>query len=99
MSVALARRRRTELFASIGGLLLLVGLVSLISVEDPDGATLRIGIIMVTLGAGLWMVRSWELIPLAVLTWLAPNFARSLLDDRFELFSTTMMLEAAGVLA
>ncbi len=99
MSVALARRRRTELFASIAALLLIVGLVSLISVEDPNGATLRIGIIMVTLGAGLWMTRSWELIPLALLTWLAPNFGRSVLDDRFELFSTTMMLEAAGVLA
>jgi len=99
MSLAIARRRRTELFSSIAGLLLIVGLVSLISVEDPEGATLRIGIIMVTLGAGLWMTRSRELIPVALLAWLAPNFGRSLLDDTFELFSTTMMLEAAGVLA
>ena len=99
MSFAIARRRRTELFTSIAGLLLIVGLVSLISVEDPNGATLRIGIIMVTLGAGLWMTRTWELIPVALLAWLAPNFFRSLLDDTFELFGTTMMLEAAGVLA
>ena len=99
MSFAVARRRRTELFSSIAGLLLIVGLVSLISVEDPKGATLRIGMIMVTLGASLWMTRSWELIPVALLAWLAPNFVRSLLDDTFELFSTTMMLEAAGLLA
>ena len=99
MSLAVARRRRTELFSSIAGLLLIVGLVSLISVEDPEGATMRIGIIMVTLGAGLWMTCPRELIPVALLAWLAPNFGRSLLDDTFELFSTTMMLEAAGVLA
>ncbi len=99
MSFAIARRRRTELFASIAGLLFIVGLVSLTSVEDPDGASLRIGIIMVTLGAGLWMTRLWELISVALLAWLVPNFGRSLFDESFQLFGTIMMLEAVGVLA
>jgi diguanylate cyclase (GGDEF)-like protein len=99
MSLVIARKKRTQLFGAIVGLLLIVGLVSLISVEDPSGATVRIGIVMITLGAGLWMERSWELIPVALLAWLGPNFARSLFDDSYQLFSTTMMLEAVGVLA
>jgi diguanylate cyclase (GGDEF)-like protein len=99
MSLVVARQKRTHLFASIAGLLLIVGLVSLISVEDPGGATLRIGIIMVALGAGLWMQRSWELIPITLLAWLVPNFGRSLMDDTYELFQVPMMLEAAGALA
>jgi diguanylate cyclase (GGDEF)-like protein len=94
----MARQKRTHLFASVAGLLLIVGLVSLISVEDPGGATLRIGMIMVALGAGLWMQRSWELIPITLLAWLVPNFGRSLLDDTYTLFQAPMLLEAVGVL-
>jgi len=99
MSLVLARQKRTHVFASIAGLLLSVGLVSLISVEDPGGATLRIGIIMLALGAGLWMQRSWELVPVTLLGWLVTNFARGVLDDTYALFQAPMLLEAVGALA
>jgi diguanylate cyclase (GGDEF)-like protein len=97
MSFVAARRKRTTLFLSIAGLLLMVGAVSAISTRDPSGASLRIGMVMVTVGAAMWL--PWQqLVPAVLLAWLGPNFGRSLMDESHVLFNTNMMLELPGLL-
>jgi diguanylate cyclase (GGDEF)-like protein len=89
------RRKRSALILSIVGLMLMVSAVSTISVWDPDGVTLRIGMVLVTVGAAMWL--PWQaLIPGVLVVWLAPNIGRSLMDD-YELFNTNMLLELPGL--
>jgi diguanylate cyclase (GGDEF)-like protein len=75
----------------------MVGAVSAISTRDPSGASLRIGMVMVTVGAAMWL--PWQqLVPAVLLAWLGPNFGRSLMEDAYALFNTNMMLELPGLL-
>jgi diguanylate cyclase (GGDEF)-like protein len=95
VSLVLARKKRTNLYLSIAGLLVMVAAVSAISARDPSGVTLRIGMVMVSVGAGLCL--PWrQLIPAVLLAWLAPNLGRSVIEDT-ALLNLNLLLEAAGL--
>jgi GGDEF domain-containing protein len=80
MSLIMARKKRTTLRLSVAGVMVLVAAVSAISALDPGGALFRIAMIMVTLGAGLWL--PWrQLVPTVALSWLVPNLGRSVFGD------------------
>jgi GGDEF domain-containing protein len=73
----------------------MVCVISLISARDPDGVSLRIGMIMVIIGASMWL--GWQvLLPVSLAVWLFPNIGRSAVSD-YELFSLNMMLEVCGL--
>jgi diguanylate cyclase (GGDEF)-like protein len=96
VAISQARKKRTALFLSIIGLMLMVAAISAISARDPDGVALRIGMILLTLGAAMWL--PWQaLMPAALAIWLGPNIGRNVLQD-YPLFSTNMILEAPGIL-
>ena len=96
MSVNLARQKRLRLYLSIAGLMLMVGAVSTISASDPDGVTLRVGMILVTVGAAMWL--PWQaLLPAVLVAWLGPNIGRNLMQD-YSLFNSNMMWELPGLL-
>lgn len=95
MSLIAARRKRSALYVSIAGLLVMVTVISLISARDPDGVSLRVGMIMVIIGASMWL--SWRfLLPVSLAVWLLPNVARNAVSD-YELFSLNMILEVCGL--
>jgi GGDEF domain-containing protein len=80
MSLIMARKKRTTLRLSVAGVMVLVAAVSAISALDPGGALFRIAMIMVTLGAGLWL--PWrQLVPAVALSWLVPNLGRGVFGD------------------
>ncbi len=96
MSIAVARRKRIWLYLSISGLLATAAAVSAISARDPDGVGLRLGMILMTVGAALWL--NWQaLLPLTLLIWLGPNAVRASITDDAG-FSTNMLLELPGLL-
>lgn len=96
MSINVARRKRTSLYLSITGLMLVVAAISAVSARDPDGVTVRTGMILVTVGAAMWL--PWQaLIPATLAIWLGPNMGRNAIDG-YDLFSTNMMLELPGFL-
>jgi diguanylate cyclase (GGDEF)-like protein len=96
LSISLARRKRTALFCSIAGLMFIVAALSAISARDPDGVTIRTGMILLTVGAAMWL--PWQaLLPVAIGVWLVPNLGRNLAND-YPLFDTNMMLELPGTL-
>jgi len=96
VSVNLARQKRLRLYLSIAGLMLMVGAVSTISASDPDGVTLRVGMILVTVGAAMWL--PWQaLLPAVLVAWLGPNIGRNLMQD-YSLFNSNMMWELPGLL-
>jgi GGDEF domain-containing protein len=91
----MARKKRTSLYLSVAGLMVMVAAVSAISARDPSGVTIRVGMIMVTVGAALWL--PWrQLIPAVLLTWLVPNLARSIIGD-MPLGNVNMLLELPGL--
>lgn len=95
MSITKARKKRTALYFSIGGLLLMVAAISTLSVRDPDGVTLRIGMILVAVGAAMWL--PWQaLVPAVLVVWLGPNIGRNLMED-YALFNLNMLLELPGL--
>ncbi|MPZ49154.1 MAG: diguanylate cyclase [Dehalococcoidia bacterium] len=96
MSVVAARQKRTALYLSICGLLIMVAAISAVSAQDPDGVSLRIGMIMMTVGAAMWL--PWQaLIPAAVAIWLGPNYTYTLIEGD-KLFDSYMLLELPGLL-
>ena len=96
MSINVARRKRSALYLSIAGLVLIVAALSAISARDVDGVTVRIGMTLVTLGAAMWL--PWQaLLPAVMAVWLGPNIGRNMVEG-YELFSTNMMLELPGLL-
>jgi diguanylate cyclase (GGDEF)-like protein len=93
----MARKKRTALYLSITGLLLMVAAISTISVRDPDGVTLRIGMILVTVGAAMWL--PWQaMLPAVLVAWLGPNIGRSMMEEDFSLFNANMLWELPGLL-
>jgi diguanylate cyclase (GGDEF)-like protein len=97
MSLILARKKRANLYLGIAGLLVMVAAVSAISARDPSGASLRVGMVMVTVGAGLTL--PWrQLIPAVVLAWIGPNLGRSLVEDT-ALLNLNLALEFLGLSA
>ena len=96
MSVSLAHKKRTALYLSIAGLMLMVAVISAISARDPGGVSLRVGMILVTVGAAMWL--PWQaLIPAVLAAWLGPNVGRTLVED-YSLFNTNMIWELPGLL-
>jgi diguanylate cyclase (GGDEF)-like protein len=96
VSISVARRKRSALFLSITGLMFIVAAISAISARDPDGLSIRTGMVLVTVGAAMWL--PWQaLIPATIAVWLGPNFARNAVDG-YELFGINMMLELPGFL-
>ena len=94
MSFIHARKKRTTLQLLLG-VLIAVTAVSALSALDPSGAAVRVGMIMVTLGAGMWL--PWRLlIPAVVLTWLLPNLARGLIEGQAS-FALYTALELPGL--
>lgn len=95
MSLIAARKKRTNLYLAVAGLMVMVAAVSAISARDPSGVSLRIGMIMITVGAALWL--DWrQLIPAVVLAWLVPNLGRSFVNDT-ALGGLNMLLELPGL--
>ena len=96
MSIGVARRKRIALYLSICGLLLMAVAISAVSTRDPSGAWLRVGIIMMTIGAALWL--PWPAVfPTALLFWLGSNALRATIDD-LQLFDTNLLLELPGII-
>jgi len=96
VSLTLARKKRTALYLSIAGLMLMVAAISTISARDPDGVTLRVGMILVTVGAAMWL--PWQaLLPAVLVAWLGPNVGRNLMQD-YSLFNNNMMWELPGLI-
>src|SRR5688572_12341908 len=97
LSIFKAPGRRLALNLSICGLLAMVAAVSAVSAKDPDGVALRVGMIMMTVGAAMFLPRL-AIVPAALIFWLVPNYVRSLMEDS-ELFSSSMLLELPGLIA
>jgi GGDEF domain-containing protein len=96
LSVIVARKKRTALYASIAGLMFVVAAISAISAREPDGVTIRTGMILLTVGAAMWL--PWQaLIPATLAVWISPNLARNAIEG-YELFGDNMMLELPGLL-
>jgi GGDEF domain-containing protein len=96
LSVIVARKKRTALYASIAGLMFVVAAISAISAREPDGVTIRTGMILLTVGAAMWL--PWQaLIPATLAVWIGPNLARNAIEG-YELFGDNMMLELPGLL-
>jgi diguanylate cyclase (GGDEF)-like protein len=96
MSIVLVQRSRVALYLSICGLLVMVAAVSAVSARDPSGVSLRIGMVLMTVGAGLWL--PWRfLIPAAIAFWLGPNYARSVIGEETFL-NTNALLELPGII-
>jgi diguanylate cyclase (GGDEF)-like protein len=96
MSIVVARRKRAALYLSICGLLIMVAAVTAVSTRDPSGVWLRIGIVMMTIGAAMWL--PWQALPLAAVTlWLVPHGLRTTIDE-VQLFDTNMLLELPGLI-
>jgi GGDEF domain-containing protein len=96
LSLSVAHKKRTALYLSVAGLLLVVAGISAISAREPDGVTVRIGMTLVALGITLWL--PWQaLLPAVVAVWLGPNIGRSSVEE-YELFNLNMMLELPGLI-
>ena len=96
MSIAAARQRRLALYLSICGLLLMAAAVCAVSARDPSGVSLRVGMVLVTVGASLWL--PWNaVVPIAIAIWLGPNAVRSYLEGS-AFGGTNMLLELPGLL-
>jgi GGDEF domain-containing protein len=96
MSIAVARTKRIWLYVSIFALLLMVAAVSAVSARDPDGMGLRLGMILMTVGATMWL--SWQVvIPMTLLFWLGPNSIRASITDDV-IFNTNALLELPGLI-
>jgi diguanylate cyclase (GGDEF)-like protein len=96
LSVIVARRKRAALYVSIAGLMFMVAAMSTISARDPDGTTVRIGMVLLVVGAAMWL--PWQtLLPSAIAIWLLPNLGRNLVND-YQLFDLNMMLELPALL-
>jgi GGDEF domain-containing protein len=77
--------------------MLMVAAISTISARDPDGVTLRIGMVLVTVGAAMWL--PWQaMLPAVLAAWLGPNIGRGMMDNDFALFNTNMIWELPGLL-
>jgi diguanylate cyclase (GGDEF)-like protein len=96
MSLVVARKKRTALYLSVAGLLVMACAVSGVSARDPDGLGLRVGMVMLTAGLALWL--PWQAVLVAALAvWFAPNYLRTLTEE-WPLFGTYMLLELPGIL-
>src|SRR5688500_14135719 len=96
MSFAMARKKRSALYLSVAGLLIMACAVSGVSVRDPDGLGIRVGMIMITAGLSLWL--PWQAVLVAALAvWFGPNYVRTMTQET-SLFDTPMLLELPGVL-
>src|SRR5262245_54927526 len=91
MSIVIARKRRTALYLSICGLLLMFAAVTAISARHPAGFWLRGGDAMVVAGIAIWRPLP-ALIPAVLIVWLGPNLIRANTDN-LELFRTDVLLE------
>jgi GGDEF domain-containing protein len=90
-------RPQTWLYLSIAGVLTLAAGVSAISADDPDGVWWRLGMILVTVAAAMWL--PWPALIMSVLTiWVVPNFVRGVIsEDAY--WNNLTALELPGLLA
>ncbi len=96
MSLIVARQKRSALYLSILGVVIMVAAVMAISARDPGGVSLRVGMVMVTVGAAMFL--PWyQLVPAIILTWFLPDSARALFGGK-ALFNLNMILELPGLL-
>jgi diguanylate cyclase (GGDEF)-like protein len=90
-------KTRAWFFAGLAATLVSVAAVASLSASDPDGWALRFGMILMTIGAALWMP-----LPALVLVvpgiWLGPTGIRSQAGDHVA-FTTASILELPGLLA
>ncbi len=88
--------KRLLLYLDVCLLLVAAAGLSAISARDPDGAIIRVGMVLLTVGASLWL--PWPaLLPAALATWAGPNYLRSFLQD-YEMLGTEMLLELPAIL-
>ncbi|HEX5368851.1 MAG TPA: diguanylate cyclase [Dehalococcoidia bacterium] len=96
MSLIVARKKRSALYLSIAGLVVMAAAVMAISARDPDGAPFRVGMVVVTVGAAMFL--PWyQLVPAVILIWFLPDATRSLLSGK-ALFNFNMLLELPGLM-
>ncbi|HXH20471.1 MAG TPA: diguanylate cyclase [Dehalococcoidia bacterium] len=96
MAQASLRKRLLLQFAVVALWSLAVG-VSALSAEDPDGMLIRVGMVLVTVGAAMWLPPAIALAVVPVV-WAGPNYARAQLGD-YVLFEKLMWMELAGLVA
>ena len=90
-----AARQRLSLNISISALVVLAAAVSAISVGDPDGVWVRVGMILMITSAAMWL--PWQASTIAVVTvWLVPNLLRLAVDEE-PLFGPAMLAELPGL--
>jgi diguanylate cyclase (GGDEF)-like protein len=70
--------------------------VSAVSTADPHGIWLRVGMIMMCVGAGMWL--DWRyVLPATIAIWLLPNYVDSLVSgDKF--LGSHMLMELPGLI-
>ena len=90
-------RKRTFFYLSVVGLLVCVAAVTAVSARDPSGVSFRVGMVLMTVGAASLVSRPIMAVVATVVIWLAPNAARSAVQD-VELFGTNMLLELAPLI-
>ncbi len=81
---------------SFVGLLAFVAAVPIISIEDPGGLWLRVGMILITVGAAFWLPLP-AVIGVAVAAWLGPNLLQYQIEDR-AVFEPATWMELPGVI-
>lgn len=90
-----AARQRLSLYLSISALVVLAAAASALSVRDPDGAWVRVGMILMIASAAMWL--PWQASMIAVVTvWLVPNLLRLAVHEE-PLFGLTMVAELPGL--
>src|SRR3972149_3133917 len=90
-----AARQRLSLSLSIPALVVLAAAVSAISVGDPGGVWVRVGMILMITSAAMWL--PWQASTIAVVTvWLVPNLLRLAVDEE-PLFGPAMLAELPGL--
>ncbi len=97
MSRETTKRKRGQFYLNLVGLLVMVAAVVAISARDPSGVSFRIGMVLMTVGAASLLPKRTTALLATVVIWLAPNFARSALQN-VDMFNTNMLLEIVPLL-
>src|SRR5512135_1614827 len=97
MSSQIAKRKRSQFYLNVGGLLIMVAAVIAVSARDPSGVSFRIGMVLMTVGAASLLPRRTTALLATVFIWLLPNLARVSLQN-VDLFNVNMLLELPPLL-
>jgi diguanylate cyclase (GGDEF)-like protein len=97
MSSEVAKRKRSQFYLNVAGMLVMVAAVTAIAARDPSGVSFRIGMVLMTIGAASLLPKRTNALMATVVIWLLPNLARSALQN-VDMFNPNMLLELPPLL-